>query len=139
MRHLFLVLMIALLPLRGWVGDVMATEMASPRAAQLQLATEMIAADAHVESNGGHFDHAAMAAGPAQAQPDCAGHGAGDASATADAHCDSCTLCQACHNIALSPAAPAALPVLARPAPAHSPLATFASADSALGQKPPIS
>lgn len=29
MRHLILALLIALLPIRGWVGEVMATQMAS--------------------------------------------------------------------------------------------------------------
>ena len=39
MRRLFLFIMIALLPLRGWMGDVMAVEMAS----QTMNATKSVA------------------------------------------------------------------------------------------------
>lgn len=130
--------MIALLPLRGWVGDVMATEMASNHASPSQVATEIVANYAHAAGDGAHFDHASAQTEPVQATLDCTGHGAGD-NTTANGHCDSCTACQACHTVTLSPQATDAAPVLSPLAPPHSPVAQFASADAALGQKPPIS
>lgn len=139
MRHLFLALMIALLPIRGWVGDVMATEMAAPRAAQMQNATELVASHAHGTGAVGHFDHASTESQVEQLASDCAGHGAGESLPLADAHCDSCTACQACHIVALSPLIPAMHATMAAPALPRSPAAHFASAMAALGQKPPIS
>ncbi|MDW5443498.1 hypothetical protein [Polaromonas sp. SM01] len=139
MRHLLLVLMIVLLPLRGWVGDVMATEMAAPRLVQVQAAMETVADHADTAGASTHFYHASAPLAAAQATPDCAGHDAGDSAPSSDAHCASCALCQACHIVALSPPAAQALPVLSPFMPPHSPVASFASADTALGQKPPIS
>lgn len=138
MRHLMLALMIALLPIRGWVGDVMATEMASHKPAQLQDATEMLAAHAYGTGAEGHFDHLTAAASSAQPAADCAGHGAAESGPVADVHCDSCTVCQACHTVALSPLIPAGHAVMAAPALPRAPPDHFASAFSALGQKPPI-
>jgi hypothetical protein len=135
MRHLVLALMIALLPIRGWVGDVMATEMASPQAAQLHHATEMVAAHAHATGAEAHFDHESSVKSP----PDCAGHGEGSGSPTADAHCESCAACQACHTVALSPVSTRTASLAVSPALPRSPAARFASAIAALGQKPPIS
>ncbi|GAB3478485.1 hypothetical protein GCM10011496_16870 [Polaromonas eurypsychrophila] len=139
MRHLILALMIALLPIRGWVGDVMATEMASSRPAVL-AATNTIADLTPLVWADGHFDHASAAPQPVAATPDCAGHGNGDSPAPASgAHCEVCPACQACHTVALSPTADTTAPVLAPLSPSHSPVARFASADTAQGQKPPIS
>ncbi|MDP2032872.1 MAG: hypothetical protein Q8K29_05610 [Polaromonas sp.] len=139
MRHLVLALMIALLPIRGWVGDVMATEMAAPKAAQMQNATELVASHAHGTGAGGHFDHVSIESHVEPPAPDCAGHGAGASLPLADAHCESCTVCQACHTVALSPLIPALHAAVAAPALPRSPAAHFASATAALGQKPPIS
>jgi hypothetical protein len=142
MRHLLLVLMIALLPVRGWIGDAMATGMAAGHLQHQQAATEFIAVHPHESVASDHFDHVMPApeAMHAQAAPDCAGHQVSHGNEqAADAHCDSCAACQACHTVALSPAAAGLNPVfqaltLPRPAPDQ-----FASADAALGQKPPIS
>jgi hypothetical protein len=139
MRHLVLALMIALLPIRGWVGDVMATEMASPRATQLQNATKMVATPAHQAGAEGHFDHVSTDSPAAQPAPDCHGHGEGTSSPMADTHGESCTACQACHTVALSSLIPTLHSAMAAPALPHSPAAHFASALAALGQKPPIS
>jgi hypothetical protein len=124
MRHILLVLMIALLPVRGWVGDVMAAQMISDRlqpAAVAPAATET----AHAECPG----HAAMAAQAGAPQPEAASHES----------CASCVTCQVCASVALlQPTAaqqPAALP-LERPATGG---AQFASAEPAPGFKPPIS
>ena len=139
MRHFLLALMIVLLPLRGWVGDVMATEMAAPRLVQVQAAMETVADHADAAGAGTHSDHASAQVAAVPAAPDCAGHDADDSAPSSDAHCASCALCQACHIVALSPPAAQALPVLSPFVPPHSPVASFASADAALGQKPPIS
>ncbi|MFI5444880.1 hypothetical protein [Polaromonas sp. UC242_47] len=139
MRHLFLALMIVLLPLRGWVGDVMATEMAAPRLVQIQAAMETVADHADTAGASAHSDHTSEQLPVVQATPDCAGHDAGGSAPSSDAHCASCALCQACHIVALSPPAAQALPMLSPFTPPHSPVASFASADTALGQKPPIS
>lgn len=145
MRFLLFALMIALLPLRGWIGDAMATEMALAQVQHPQLATKTIASHTHETGAEAHFHHEAAAPEAAdavqamQAVHDCAGHAADDASHVADAHCESCAACQACHAVALSHAAPDVNPVfnaLTRP---HAAADQFASADAALRQKPPIS
>jgi hypothetical protein len=151
--------MIALLPLRAWVGDAMATQMAvhtlqqagpessSSHQSNEALATETIAARAGNASVTGSFDHHATASHAAMS-PDCLEHGdtvttdgasTDLASADAGSGCPDCAFCQACHTVALtgtepnlsSTAHPGALP---EPAAAQ-----FASAEAALGQKPPIS
>lgn len=139
MRHLVLAFMIALLPIRGWVGDVMATEMAAPKAEQLENATELLASQAHGTGGYGHFDHASVTSQAEQPASDCTGHGTGESLPLADTQCESCTVCQACHTVALSPLIPAIHAAMAVPALPRSPAAHFASAVTALGQKPPIS
>ena len=139
MRHLLLILMIALLPLRGWAGDAMATGMAVVQLSQTQqrqIATESIAAHAHAESEKGHFDHETTAPQASPMAADCAGHGADDGDAS---HCDACSACQACHAVALAHSAhkaPSTFQAFSLP---HSAADQFASADAALRQKPPIS
>ena len=142
MRRLFLILMIALLPVRGWVGDVMAVEMSMVMAAQNEIATESVASYAHSTGARGQFDSENTA--PAYAEcPGHAGAAPADMVATADnatnGHCNTCGVCQICHTVALAttvaqyPADPKpdALPFIGS--------TRFASAVTALGQKPPIS
>jgi hypothetical protein len=138
MRTLFLALMIALLPLRGWVGDVMAMELAAaPTPAHAGMAMT-----AHGATPGCH-ETAAFAAGhhghdlgdaatvqPAGAEPDPNVAHAGDGH---------CTLCQICHSVALAPVLlPLPAAVLPLAAPVASPL-RYTSAERTLGDKPPIS
>ena len=142
MRHLILAVMIVLLPLRGWVGDAMATGMASSSwklgTEQHQTATKLVADHAHSAGAADHIDPPTVQQVSAAANADCFSHsGAGEASA--DAHCSTCTVCQVCHTVALSPPFIGQSPVLNPIAPPHSPVAIFASADPAHGQKPPIS
>jgi len=118
--------MIILLPLRSWVGDVMATEMVSSGAMHQQTATHAGA-------------EPTLQAELTRAAPDCAGHGAPEGTPEANAHCATCTVCQACHTVALVPEATQSAAVLPPPAMPYSPAAVFASALVALGQKPPIS
>lgn len=162
MRVLLFALMIALLPLRGWVGDAMATRMAvaelAPQAHTVH-AIKKVAAQAVNTWTSGTFDtknavlaaqqhhqapsaDASAAHGDADAlmaAPDCAGHTAGAATDVGNDACGTCSACVACHLLAMQPGntpvqtflLPCPAPVLAR----HN----FASADTALSQKPPIS
>ena len=153
MRFLVVALMIALLPLRGWTGEVMATEMASGQIShqqvQLDDAIELVAGHAHKQGVSSTFEGEKTAfevqKSPFEAKDtqnaamhDCEGHAKADAGAPADGHCDSCAACQACHTVALATIAFSLNLTFSsrtqpRPASAH-----FASATSALGQKPPI-
>ena len=133
MRRLLLILMIALLPLRGWAGDAMATGMAAGQIAQLQVATKSIATHAHPAGAKADFYHQMAAL------PDCAGHDAGDGDHAGDSHCNTCSACQACHTVALTHSAPDVAPVSHAFALPYSAADQFASADAALRQKPPIS
>ncbi len=137
MRHLFLIIMIALLPLRGWVSDAMATGMVT---AQVQQTTAKIVATYADEAGmQAHQDTEVVVADASQTAADCSDHAAGGADHAADTHCNSCSVCQACHTVVLSPTPtdgstafnPRTLPSAV--------VAQFASAEAALGQKPPIS
>lgn len=147
MRHLIFALMIALLPLRGWVGDAMATQMAASHAqhqhrqaeAPEQSATKTIAASAHHMGPGGHSGHEEVTAEATLAMHDCAGQTPDSATHAGDAGCESCAACQACHTVALSLATPDHSPVFNARSLPHPAPDRFASADAALGQKPPIS
>ncbi len=130
MRLLFLALMITLLPLRGWVGDVMAVERIgqAPTAAQHASAPQR---DCH-ETPAHH--------GPADAAShEETAHATGQGSAHASGDCAGCTVCQICHSVALagvpSPA-PAATLTMALP---QTQVRLHASAERAPGFKPPIS
>ena len=140
MRHIIVALMIALLPLRAWVGDAMATEMASGAPAHTQIATEKIAASANSARAAVVYDHVSSVQSPAVAAADCGGHGMhAPATEVADAPCHSCSACQACHTVALSSSVAHTDSFYKPPALTQAPAAQFASAVAALGQKPPIS
>lgn len=154
MRFLVLALMIALLPLRGWAGEVMATEMASsqmgPVHKQDDSAIILGASRTHIhlakatfegQKTAFHAQDPLFESKDAQtsAMHDCEGHTKADEAAPADAHCDSCPACQACHTVALAtPAVDLNLTFSSRALPRPA-AAQFASATAALGQKPPIS
>ena len=127
MRILFLALMIALLPLRGWVGDVMAME----RLGQALAATP--AAAVHGECHELQQHHSQDAAHEAMSHP------SGHASGQAQADCSGCTVCQICHSVVLAgtpvPASAAELPMAVPPSHAR----LYASAEPVPGFKPPIS
>jgi hypothetical protein len=134
MRRWFILIMIALLPIRGWVGDVMAADMVTQRIAALAQAPEMTrqaanaAADPHADCHG---KAAAHSLAPAADAPHTATNTAND--------CGSCTSCQVCHSVGMAPVAGAAPFV---PAPHATPPLRgthFASAEPARGFKPPIS
>ena len=141
MRHLVLALMIVLLPLRGWAGDAMATQMASAA-----IATETGAARAHEMAPAAALDHQNVLVEASKAVPDCHEHFADalagqdplETAATSD-HCGTCQACQACHTVALSPSAFAVTASFTPPQLRPMRTAAFTSAAAALGQKPPIS
>ena len=139
MPHLFIALLIALLPLRGWVSDAMATEMGiSQVQAQQQVAIKKVAEEAYKVSAKAHFGANSNVKEPVEAMADCADHAAGSEAHTGAAHCESCSACQACHTVALTPAPVGVsfafnLGMLPRAVAAQ-----FASAPAVRGQKPPI-
>ena len=154
MRIFLFALMIALLPLRGFAGDVMATEMAIQMAAQHVQRNELHDHHADATKNvAGHADRAA-ASGPsgqmdahhdvvgtqqASAMIDgCPVHAAAEQCHSSDNH-GSCQSCQACHTVALSLSFTQVEPVFASSRLPNLVAAQFASAEAVLGQKPPIS
>lgn len=122
MRRLFIILMIVLLPLRSWAGDLMA------------LSTHAVA----VASSPVVAKHASVDA------KDCVDHMApsvetADARAADDGHCKTCVTCQICHSallvtIASVPTSTSGASHLKVPVAAG-----FASAQLANSVKPPIS
>jgi hypothetical protein len=127
MRRWFILLMIALLPIRGWVGDAMAADMLTQRLhtlAPVQAATTQ-PADAHADCHGKTVAH-----NPAQPV-------AGNAPDIAD--CGSCASCQVCHSLVLAAASGTASAVSAPHAAPPVRGTHFASAEPTRGFKPPIS
>jgi hypothetical protein len=143
MRFFVLVLMMVLLPLRGWTGDAMATDMAVSAAAQQMNQTAAVH-QGH-PSHEGHNDHAAHEAPTdvTASTADCLSHA--DCDQTHDAaghnagHCESCSACQACHNVALLVGSDELKPRLNSLWTFTKAADPFASADAAHDQKPPIS
>ncbi len=129
MRHLILVLMIALLPLRTWAGDLMAIDMASGA----------LAASASASDHAAAAGDAAAAHHQMTTASECEGHaGTSPTESAAQAHCKTCVTCQICHSVVILTQAPVVMPpVLAPPASAIG-APRFASAERALSQKPPI-
>jgi hypothetical protein len=135
MRRWFFVLLILLLPLRGLIGDAMATQMAMP-GHHAPAISPMLHEDG---ASGSAHAHASSVASAAAA--DCGGNtGALDTGEAMDAaHCETCAMCQTCHTVAVLQ--PAGLPTVPQISP-RSPSAAmhrFASAERALFLKPPIS
>ena len=140
MRHLFLIIMIALLPLRGWVSDAMATGMAATEVqSKQQIAIKIEANNADDAAAKANFDLETMTTETGLIAADCSDHAFGTHLHTADAHCDSCSACQACHTVALSPAAAEASAVFNLGTLPRAAAAQFASAEAVLGEKTPIS
>ncbi len=135
MRRWFFLLMILLLPLRGWVGDAMAMQMAVP--GPHAPATGVMQHHADAGSDAAHAQASSVTLASAD---DCGGHV--NALGTDDdmdaAHCEACAMCQTCHTVAvlLLPQVLAAAQVSPTSPPAA--MQVFASADRALLLKPPI-
>ena len=86
---LLVLLLVLMLPVRGWLGEAMAGEM-------LHLPATVLAAHADHASPHGHGPHADCAehAHASGAQP--------DAKPAFDADCRTCASCQACSAVALA-------------------------------------
>ena len=124
MRHWFLVLLIALLPLRSGLGDAMAAGLLCPPPATAHV----MAADAAMDDSA-HAQH-----GVAHTMDAPAAHA--ESSPCPDGSL--CSACQICHSTAIAPtAAPPLLAPQVRTAPPPA-LGDFASAERALALKPPI-
>jgi hypothetical protein len=126
MRVLLLALMIALLPVRGWVGNAMAVDMATQQVAM----TQQTAPDAEPSTE-------------ASAMPeDCPMFAQANEAETpvADgAHCNSCNTCELCLALASFTwpgLQPAGFTLHAEPLAGGN---DFTSAERASGFKPPIS
>jgi len=132
MRRWLLVLLVALLPLRGWAAEAMADQML----AQQLGAMESIAAQHHSTRAEGknHQDHG-------EAMADCHGQAAAaepqEPLAGADL-CASCLQCQVCSSVALQPATVCLAVFAALPQAPDAGAVRFASAPTALALKPPI-
>ena len=133
MRLFLIALMIALLPLRGWVGDAMAMQMAltghhAPASETSQHA------DGDSEGTNSYVSTIASAAAG-----DCAGHtGTQSIGDEPDAaHCEACTMCQTCHTVAVLQPPSLLAAIQANPTSPPATMHAFASADRALFLKPP--
>ena len=122
--------MIALLPLRGWAGEVMATRMA---AFEVSQSGHLAAVD----------NPTARVKPAAAAMPDCHGHAQSDmhggTDVSAEDSANSCSACQACHTVALSLQPSLVVVMYSSSAQVLAAAINFTSASPALGQKPPIS
>lgn len=124
MRHLLLALMIALLPIRGWMGDAMALSMLAAPAQTLH----------HQAASG--IDHAEHAQGHDHSATRMADPGAGHQDGGGEHTHKSCEVCN-------GPAMALSLPAVPTLSPKHGVLAPmaerFASSEPHRGIKPPIS
>ncbi len=144
MRFVLLALMIALLPLRAWLGDSMAMQ-GSPQAKNtieiVAIAADPIRAGATIFLNSDNSPLPCHETAPAKAHPSAhsvVGKSANASDFSAHGDCVDCSLCQVCHSVALTSVINA-LPLLAVPAQsvltAHT---LFASVPRAPHIKPPI-
>jgi hypothetical protein len=118
MRRFIFILMIALLPLRGWMGEAMATEMAAINI----IATKAISTMTNAENE----------AAPADCEMHANGHE--DTSKSGS----SCTHCQACHAAGMVLTVQINSEIQIHDVLASTHAGQFASANIALGKKPPI-
>jgi len=135
MRRLFFVLLVLLLPLRGWSGDAMAIHMALPAPIQQVSGVDVVG---HLDLGEDSAHVYAMASAVMSAAGDCASHGDTQETGSTDmADCGTCSMCQTCHTVAvlISMAVPdhGPVPLAAPQHVAHG----FSSADGALALKPP--
>ena len=118
-RYLLIALMIVLLPLRGWAGDIMAVDMAATTVMQANMV--------------GATDETIQAAMPVDCimQPQAP-------SADVAAQCCSCETCELCLAVASLTTAPWVSSPLVRHSSPLALSASFTSAASAANLKPPI-
>ena len=126
MHRFIFVLMIALLPLRGWMGEAMATEMAAINFIATQAINTPANADSAAENS----------------MSDCDLHKSKTANNTSDTTNttakSSCTYCQACHATGLVSTVQITSSDKVHYAQPSAQASQFASASIAHSQKPPI-
>lgn len=120
MHRWFLLVLIALLPLRGWVADGMAVQMLGQR-------TAAAAAEQHHAPASDCAQHAGMQTAHGEQQE-----------ATHD-DCPTCASCQACSAAVMLLASTSAAPLMFGAQPPQPHTSHFASAERAPAFKPPIS
>ena len=130
MCRFFILLMIALLPLRTWAGDVMTLEMAVGQLASVTQTSSTMAHDCH-----GHNAELSYA-GSADS---VVANVSESTESISDGRCDTCGTCQLCHSVALADFSFSGVPSLSAPSFLSSDSTGFASATRALNLKPPIS
>jgi hypothetical protein len=120
MRRLIFLLMIALLPLRGWMGEAMATEMAAINMIAIQATNTPTNANLASENSMSGCDmHKTIPAGHSTDKP-------------------SCTHCQACHSTGLLSTVQISSFNHTQYAQPLAEIIQFVSASIAHSQKPPI-
>ena len=140
-RHLLLALMIALLPVRGWMGNAMAIDMAVNMTLQQALMTQGSTENA-TPASGGNAVLQASAAMPedcpmsAQNQDGKFVEGEQAGETAASCNCNSCELCLALATFTFPTMATATFTPHAEP-PSHG--TRFSSAERVFSLKPPIS
>lgn len=124
MRQIILIFMIALLPLRGWMGEAMATDMVAINIAAIQAINIMTTAELEIENS----------------MSDCDMHQTKNTAKNTDSATTktSCTHCQACHAVGLLPAVQTINSNKVQYAQPLTQISQFASALLAPTQKPPI-
>jgi hypothetical protein len=120
MRRIIFILMIALLPLRGWMGEAMATEMATMNLVAIQAINTPATADLPASNSMHDCDmHKTKTTDNKPAKP-------------------LCTHCQACHATGLVSTVQIASIDKVQYAQPLAQASQFASASIAHSQKPPI-
>jgi hypothetical protein len=123
MRRFIFILMIALLPLRGWMGEALATEMSAMYLIANQATNTPAKADI----------------GKNTSMSDCDMHKAANPHTTGTSETKStCTHCQACHATGLVSTVQIVSIEQVQYAPPLAQNSQFASANIAHSQKPPI-
>ena len=141
MRHLLLALMIALLPVRGWMGNAMAIDMAVNMAMQQAVMTQS-STEGATPGSGWNAVSRASAAMPedcpmsAQNQDGKSLEGEQAGETAASCNCNSCELCLALATSTFPTMAKATFTPHAEP-PSHG--TRFSNAERVFSLKPPIS
>ena len=132
MRRWLLLVMVLLLPLRGWLGEAMAGEM---------LQQEVVGVVQHHAAAAAHDcdHHGGGAAHPHQPHHPHAphGHDHDEAQAQPGGDCPTCAACQVCPSVALWPPAPAIVATGFHHPPPQDVQPAFTSAEPLLAFKPP--
>ena len=135
--------MLILLPLRGWMGDAMATSMAITelRASSNSAFVSVVDANKLSKFQGEEVVQVQSSAGHATfVSPDCEGHTSFDqVSSDETDHCTPCSACGACHAASISTTAPTWAAVVHVASLLTWSVDAYFSADEVSRQKPPIS